>query len=152
MKLQRDCLQKLHRLSPRERSFLIRSWCAVLCIDIALRCLPFTRIASFCRRLRATGNDRNAPSLPPVTHLAWLVNVAGRYSPLGTSCLKEALALSWLMSRRGAATTLRIGVTRHHGKLNAHAWLEQNGRVILGEADADAYAPLLPLTRGAVHQ
>ena len=152
MKFQRDCLQKLHRLSPRERSFLIQAWCALLGIDIALRCLPFTRMASFCRRLHTTGNDGNAPSLPPVTQLAWLVTVAGRYSPLGTSCLKEALVLSWLMSRRGAVTTLRIGVARRHGDLDAHAWLEHNGRIILGEADADAYAPLPPLPREAVHQ
>lgn len=149
MKFQRDCLQKLRRLSPRERSFLIQAWCALLGIDLALRCLSFTRIASFCRCLRTTGD---APSLPPVTQLAWLVTVAGRYSPLGTSCLKEALVLSWLMSQRGMPTTLRIGVAHRHGDLAAHAWLEQNGRIILGEADADAYAPLPPLSREAVPQ
>lgn len=152
MKFQRECLQKLRRLSPREHSFLIRAWCALLGIDIALRCLPFTYIASFCRCLRTTGNDENKTSLPTITQLAWLVTVAGRYSPLGTSCLKEALVLSWLMSRRGMATTLRIGVTRCHGNLDAHAWLEHNGRIILGEADADAYAPLSPLPLEAVHQ
>ncbi|MGH7259463.1 MAG: lasso peptide biosynthesis B2 protein [Nitrospiraceae bacterium] len=152
MKFQRDGLQKLRRHSPRERSFLIQAWCALLVIDIALRCLPFPSIASFCRRLCTTVNDGDAVSLPPVTQLARLVNVAGRYSPFGTSCLKEALVLSWLMSRRGMATTLRIGVARRHGNLDAHAWLEQNGRIILGEADADAYAPLPPIPREAVHQ
>ena len=152
MKFQHDGLQKFRRLSPQERSFLIQAWCVLLVIDIALRCLPFPSIASFCRRLRATGNDENTISLPPVTQLAWLVNVAGRYSPFGTSCLKEALVLSWLMSQRGMATTLRIGVARRHGTLDAHAWLEHNGRIILGEADADAYAPLPPIPREAVHQ
>ncbi len=49
-------------------------------------------------------------------------------------------------------TTLRIGVAHRHGDLAAHAWLEQNGRIILGEADADAYAPLPPLSREAVPQ
>jgi hypothetical protein len=144
-------LKKLRELSSQERSFLLQAWCALLGIDLALRCLPFTRIASVCRRLRTTRTDDDTPSLPPIMRLAWLVTVAGRYSPLGTSCLKEALALSWLMSRRGIATTLRIGVARRHGTLDAHAWLEHNGRIILGGTGADAYAPLTPLSGEAVH-
>jgi hypothetical protein len=152
LKFQRDCLLKLRQLSPQERWFLIQTWCALLGIDLALRCLPFASIASFCRCLRTTGNKGNAPSLPPATRLAWLVTVAGRYCPLGTSCLKEALVLSWLMSRRGMATTLRIGVARRHDSFDAHAWLEHDGRIILGATDAVAYAPLIPLAREAAHQ
>lgn len=151
MKSLRDRLQKLRSLPSAERACLVRSWCALLGIEVALRCLPFTRVASFCQRLPATGNTAHVPALPPVTRLAWLVTVAGRHSPLGTSCLKEALALSWLMSREGLPTTLRIGVARHHDDLGAHAWLEHKGRIILGGTDADAYAPFPPIPREAVH-
>ena len=145
-------LRKLCRLPMRERWLLFEVWCALFGLDLALRCLPFSHIASFCQRLPTTGGDGDAASLPPITQLAWLVTVAGRYSLVPTTCLKEALALSWLLSRRGIATTLRIGVAHRHGDLAAHAWLERNGRIILGKADADAYAPLLPLPREAVHQ
>ena len=145
-------LLKLCRLPMRERWLLFEVWCMLLGLDLALRCLPFTCIASFCRRLRETGDDGDAASPPPVTQLAWLVTVAGRFSPIKTTCLQEALALSWLLSRRGIAANLQIGVTHRHGDLAAHAWLEYNGRIILGEADVDAYVPLLPLSREAVHQ
>lgn len=144
-------LRKLCRMPMRERWFLIEAWCMLLGLDLALRYLSFTRIASFCRHLRTTADDGNASSCPPIEQLAWLVTVAGRYSPITTTCLKEALALSWLLSQQGIATTLRIGVAHQHGNLAAHAWLEHNGRIILGKADADAYTPLLPLAHKAVH-
>lgn len=151
MKFPGDRLQKFFQLSPRERAFLIQAWCGLSGIDLALRCLPFPRIASFCGRPRTIKTDGNASSRLPVARLAWLVAVAGAHSPLGTTCLKEALVLSWLMSRRGMAATLRIGVARRHGHLDAHAWLEHNGRIILGEADAAAYGPLAPLAGESMH-
>lgn len=152
MRFLGDRLQRLRQLSPPERSFLIQAWCALLAIDLALQCLPFTRVTSFCRRLRATPHDRRAVSFPAILQLAPLVTVAGRYSPIETSCLKEALALAWLLSRRGVATTLRFGVARCNTDLDAHAWLEHDGQIILGEGVAESYAPLLPLTGEAVPQ
>lgn len=113
--------------------------------DLALRILPFTTVLEYCR-LR--GVSRDTPSMDLLTsasRLAWLVEVAGRYCPAGTSCLKEALVLSWFLARRGMQTTLRIGVGRQAGAFAAHAWLEQNGRVILGDRGRDAYAPLLSI-------
>lgn len=124
----------------------------LLGLDLALRCLPFARVMRFCQDFRTTGDEGNPQSRPPVTQLAWLVTVAGRHSPTTATCLTEALALSWLLSRQGIATNLRIGVAHRHGDLDAHAWLEQNGRIILGKTDADAYAPLMPPSHEAVHQ
>ena len=152
MKFPGDCLQKFRRLSPRERRFLIQAWCGLIGIDFALRCLPFSRIASFCRRPRTIESDRNVPSHQPVARLAWLVAVAGRYSPITPTCLKEALVLSWLLNRRGITTSLRIGVARRQDTLDAHAWLEHNGRIILGEAEAQAYAPFPPFSGEAAHR
>ena len=90
-------------------------------------------------QLRRTAVD--APL--PTSRIAWLVEKAGQYCPAGTSCLKEVLVLSRLLARRGVATTLRIGVGRQADAFAAHAWLEQDGRVILGDGDIDAYTPLL---------
>ena len=54
--------------------------------------------------------------------------------------------LSWLLNRRGITTSLRIGVARRQDTLDAHAWLEHNGRIILGEAEARTYAPFQPFS------
>jgi hypothetical protein len=79
--------------------------------------------------------------------MAWLVEAAGRCSPLGTSCLKEALVLSRLLAGRGVASTLTIGVARPRETFTAHAWLEHEGQVILGGSHRDNYIALPPLIR-----
>lgn len=147
MKLSNKYAQRLFQLPSRERWLLAHAWLLLLTTDLALRLLPFTTVLEYCRRQNV---HREVPvmGLPtPTSRLAWLVEKAGEYCPTGTSCLKEALVLSWLMARSGMPTTLRIGVGRHNGSFAAHAWLEQDGRIVLGGPTCDAYAPLPPLHR-----
>ncbi len=74
--------------------------------------------------------------------MAWLVDVADRYAPGKSSCLRKAAALAWLLRRRGVATRLRIGVDREEGNLVAHSWLELGKGELLGLSDTDKYVPL----------
>jgi hypothetical protein len=74
--------------------------------------------------------------------MAWLVDVADRYAPGKSSCLRQTTALAWLLRRRGIATSLRIGVAREGGNLEAHAWLQSEEGELLGLSDSDKYVPL----------
>jgi hypothetical protein len=100
--------------------------------------------------LTATPRPSENPIFESIlTRYAWLVSIAGRYSPFRATCLKEALVLSILLGRLGIATQLRIGVARREGKFKAHAWLEQSGQAISGMQGCDGYEPLIP-QRGEV--
>jgi hypothetical protein len=69
------------------------------------------------------------------------VGVAGRLVP-GTTCLVRALAAQALLARRGHASQLRLGVARGSGRaFEAHAWLEQDGRVLVGGPLDGRYVP-----------
>jgi hypothetical protein len=47
--------------------------------------------------------------------------------------LTSSLAAMLLLRRKGQHSVLRIGVTRDaEQKFKAHAWLETNGRIIIG--------------------
>jgi hypothetical protein len=70
--------------------------------------------------------------------------VAGRHVRRRPSCLEEALVLARTLGRAGHVATVRIGVARAGARLRAHAWLEHEGRVLLGSADGTAYEPLEP--------
>jgi hypothetical protein len=80
--------------------------------------------------------------------VVWAVTVASRYVPAAT-CLTQALATQILLSRRGHPTSLRIGVGRSEaGEFQAHAWVECQGRVVIGGIKAlSRYTPLLSLGR-----
>jgi hypothetical protein len=80
-----------------------------------------------------------------ILRVARLVEIAARYSPVRTTCLTEALALAWLLGRRGITTNIQIGIARRDSCVTAHAWLEREGRPVYGLSDENAYAPLAPV-------
>jgi len=65
--------------------------------------------------------------------LAWAVYIASRNVPFQTTCLDRALALFRLSRAEGLAAELRIGVRTSDGALEAHAWVEHDGVVLLDE-------------------
>jgi Transglutaminase-like superfamily len=60
------------------------------------------------------------------------VALASRYVPTAT-CLAQALAGQTLLAQQGEPAVLRIGVAKNEaGKLEAHAWVESQGRIVIG--------------------
>lgn len=135
------------RLSRTERAVLVQAWVLFVVAEFALRCLPFGRLSRLGRAPAANADDRTRAVTPAVARLVWLVEVASRYTVVDPTCLKKALVLSWLLGRRGIATTLRIGVARRDGRLAAHAWLECAGEVILGFPGGEGYERFLAVDR-----
>jgi hypothetical protein len=74
-----------------------------------------------------------------VDRIAWAVSLAGRYVPRAT-CLTQALAMQILLKREGIAVQLHLGVAKdEQGRVTAHAWLEQDGRVLIGGGSLESY-------------
>lgn len=70
----------------------------------------------------------------------------GAYFLPNRSCLTEALMVQLLFWRRGYPAELCIGVTKQtDGKLVAHAWVESEGQVVIGNVDNLARYARLPL-------
>jgi len=141
LKFLSERLQRVFQLSRGERFLLGQAWVLFLLADLALRILPFKTLLALLQQLRKS----EGPAVvgpPSVARLVWLVDVAGRFTPVNVTCLKQALVLSWILGRRGIATTLRIGVCRQDRGIEAHAWLEREGEVILGVPEPASYALL----------
>jgi hypothetical protein len=65
--------------------------------------------------------------------IVWAVDIASHYMPGGVKCLARALTTQVLMSRYGYSPELRIGVAKgERGQLEAHAWVENQGQVVIG--------------------
>ena len=64
--------------------------------------------------------------------LAWAVRAAARRVPKA-SCLTQALTLEALLAQAGHHGEIKIGVGRDEdGGFEAHAWLEHDGRILVG--------------------
>lgn len=145
MKSAMERLHKFFQLPPRERIVLVQAWALFLLMELALRVLPFQQLCALCDHAGRKRPEKSSKPVPSVSRLAWLVEVAGRFTPVTATCLKKALVLSWLLGRRGLTSTLQIGVARHGDVLTAHAWLEQQGQVIFGLPECEGHRPLVPI-------
>lgn len=75
------------------------------------------------------------------------VNWSTQYMPGGAKCLARALTTQILLRRRGYPSELRIGVKKGLGnQLEAHAWVELNHQVIIGQvSELQSFIPFSSL-------
>lgn len=124
---------------PAEKRRLFRRALATMALVRAgLWLLPF-------RTLQKMLAGTRAPATQPATpeEIAWATATAARFVPRAT-CLVQALAAQRLCLRAGHPACLRIGVRRDESSpFAAHAWLEVDGRVLVGAAEQEQFTPLL---------
>ena len=136
-------LNKFLRLPFSEKILFIKAWTLLGIIRSELSLLPFITLKNV---LRVIG-----PSIARVDEelsedqLAWAVAAASRFIPKAT-CLTQALALQLFLQQAGHQARLHIGVEEEKkGSLQAHAWVESEGRILIGGLDINRYAHLLAL-------
>jgi hypothetical protein len=115
---------------------LLETLLVVPLVRVALTLLPFR----FVQRMvdRARPRSRSQVSQDQIART--VISVASRVP--GASCLTQVVSAALLSARHGHRSTMRLGVTRTAGKLVAHAWLESDGRVILGEPEPGTFVTL----------
>ena len=122
------------------KSIVLVAW-----VRLGLWLLPFREIQRVCEYLGRTRQSRRG-SAAGTREIVWAVRLASRYVPRAT-CLVQALATQILLARHGHAGQVHIGVALGAKQgFRAHAWVESQGKVLVGGSDElDDYAPLLVL-------
>jgi hypothetical protein len=129
-------MSRIHKfllLSPEEKKLLLRAtWLLWVC-RLGLWLVPFKAL----RRHLAKAERRKPYGLKvgsiDIDRIIWAVAVASRYVPAAT-CLTQALAGQVLLKQHCAPALLRIGVMKNErGALQAHAWIESQGQVVIGK-------------------
>ena len=131
--------------APADRHLLMGAVSLLAATRVALWLLPFRTVQRLLGCVAQGAPVSCVGEASSADRIAWAVSVAGRYLPAAT-CLVQALAAQILLTRQGQIGRLRIGVARGaEGEFQAHAWLECQGRVIIGGSGIDRYVPLLAL-------
>ena len=127
-------LVRFLHLSTTEKILILESFLVVLAIRVVLWVVP----AELVRGLSPWNSAEKDASAGQgdwheITSIVRAVKAASRFVPKAT-CLTQALAASWLIRRHGQSSDLVIGVAKDdRSQLIAHAWLEKDGRIILGK-------------------
>jgi Transglutaminase-like superfamily len=121
-------LRKFTCLPPADRRLLFTATLVLGLVGAALRLNP----------------------LPPSSErITWAISAVGRRIPLLSRCLTQAVAAKILLARCGYPALMRIGVSRNeNGRLEAHAWVESQGVVVMGAPAAGHFIPLPRIDRG----
>jgi hypothetical protein len=125
-------IRKVRRYSRADWRLLAEAALLVGATRLELSILPFKVVL---RRAGRAGQRWRSASVDPVSaeRVAWAVSRVSRFVP-GASCLTQALATRVLLSRRGFEGRLRVGVAKaDNGKLEAHAWIERDGVILIGD-------------------
>jgi hypothetical protein len=132
--------RKFFRRPAADRRLLVRAFGVHACVAALLRVAPFRRTARW--PVAAKGHASRGIDAEGVERVVWAVRQAAAAAPWGRTCLTEALTAAILLGRAGCETTLRYGVASAGASgLDAHAWLEYRGNVILGDS-SQRYAAL----------
>lgn len=123
-------LQSFLRLPARERFLYLRTWLLLFRIRLMLWVLPYRRWRQIAAHMIRVENERQLDR-PQVNQITRAVRVMSKYVPQA-SCLTQALAAQTLLANEGQRSQLRVGVTQNSGKLEAHAWVQIDGRVVIG--------------------
>lgn len=128
----------------------------VVCVRVALWRTPFPAFhaawnaeveAELCGVRNADAQLDDAQTRRRVWNSAHAVRRAARLVPRA-SCLTQALVLQRVLARQGQECALFLGVDRRDSspskqrKFEAHAWIEWQGRVLIG-GDVSRWTPLL---------
>jgi hypothetical protein len=122
-------------LAGTDRSLVVRALGWVLLARVAVRFVPFSRLRAVADRV-TPGGRRADPR-----RIAWAVEATARRIPRA-SCLIQALAADAMLRRSGRLPDLHIGVVREGAAFEAHAWLELEGTVLVGNHDLHRYTLL----------
>jgi Transglutaminase-like superfamily len=136
-------LRKFLELSAAERRLLLSAFLLAAAVRLGLWLLPFRALQRLLSQtIRGPVHARNDHQTSSES-IAWAVCAASRYVPQAT-CLTQAITTQVLLTLHGHVAHLRIGVAKNkNGTLEAHAWVESQGRVVFGGADLSRYTPLL---------
>lgn len=134
-------IDRFFRLKWAEKELLIWTYLLLWFLRIVLWLLPFKTIRALIER-NLIARNITADKRPTVATIIWSIRAMSRYVPQAT-CLTQALAGKVLLAAFGYESCVRIGVGKdQYGKFQAHAWLEECDRIILGRSEEE-YTPLL---------
>ncbi|WP_428657893.1 lasso peptide biosynthesis B2 protein [Runella sp.] len=132
--------KKWRALPLKSRWLLFRVAVCIVLVKIGLKVLPFKRFRVVYDFFVSNANDQTYTA-DYVGKLVWSVQVISSVLPFEVLCLPQALAVKYFLRfERGYG--LKIGVSNHGQLFSAHAWVEKDGKIVIGEIPTINYVPL----------
>ena len=136
-------VSKFFNLSMVEQRLLVKAVILLWIIRLGQWLLPFQTLRNLLGYLIHVSNRQHFGNSLSQDRIAWAVTAASRYV-IKATCLTRALTLQGLLQKQGYDATLHIGVIRNEESLlQAHAWVESQGKILIGGSELGSYTTLI---------
>ncbi|HTW88257.1 MAG TPA: lasso peptide biosynthesis B2 protein [Candidatus Binataceae bacterium] len=133
-------LVKFLRLPWRDRGLVVRAFLSSSLIRAGLVLMPLQSLRAAVHR--SGRRPMNHGRRPETVKIAWAVAAANRI--WRGDCLPRALAAELMLRHYGYPAEFKIGAGRDpNGAFIAHAWVESEGRIVIGDFELGKYAELI---------
>jgi len=117
-------------------------------IGLGLSLFPLKRLLGIVGSVKHEFTEVSNADKMSSNRIVWAVETASRYVPFAT-CLTRALVVQMLFAKEGYPAHLCIGVVKSkEDRLEAHAWVESEGRIVTGDLKDISRFNLLPPLKG----
>lgn len=132
-------LLRMRSLAPQDRRLCVRALLVMIGVRLALWLAP-RRAFRWCERVADHGAGPRASGGPSAERISWAVQTVSRVVPSAT-CLVQAATGRILLERNGYRAKVRIGVLKDMDcRLEAHAWTEVDGMIVIGGTGHEKYS------------
>jgi hypothetical protein len=140
-------LRKCFQLQPLDFQLLIIALLVLNATRLGLYLLPFQAVYQQIMKVASLLAQINAKAVKQIeiARLRWAIEAVSRRLPYPPKCLARALTMQVLLRWQGYPNQIQIGVAKNQsGQLEAHAWVESNGKVVIGQVSNLSQYTLLP--------
>lgn len=126
-------LTRFLKLPLSEKILYAEAFLAVISTGFILRLVPFRFIRKSLAKRLSSDVVEGPVNWTEIHKIVRSVNFFSRFHPFA-SCLSKSIAALLLIKHNGGNAVLKIGVAKDEDKnFMAHAWLETNGRIVIGK-------------------
>ena len=126
-------LFKFFRLPFPEKLLIIKTFTLLLSMRAGFLFFRYETLKKFLTSSPAKNLSVQKKSKLPKEKLVWAVEAVGNFFLFLDNCLIKAMVLEFLLRSQGYTAELCIGVQKgSEKKLEAHAWIESDGVIVMG--------------------
>jgi hypothetical protein len=122
---------------------LAEAFVRLFAVSVLLRFTPRSRVSRYLTRRMQT--PASLPNAILIQDICRAIVTATRYVA-GATCLVQCIVCRAMLGGVGCAAEIEIGVSKNSSDLQAHAWLESEGLVLIG-GPVTQYTRLAPRSR-----
>ena len=118
-------------LSSTDRFLICEAIVMLAAARVCVLTVPLRILAKWLSRMP----DAAVSHPERVARVGKAIEAAARHVPWNAVCLPQAIAAKAMLARRGQGSAFHLGATiGKDGRPDAHAWLECDGRIVIGGA------------------